>query len=47
MKSKVKLGSSKFRAAHSSKKPHKRAPHMTGEVSGYARGNRSTKKRKG
>jgi len=45
MKSKVKRGSSKFRSEHASKKPKMKSIHMTGQVSGYARGNKSAKKR--
>ena len=45
MKSKVKRGSSKFRNEHASKMPKLKSMHMTGQVSGYPRGNRSAKKR--
>ncbi len=45
MKSKIKRGSSKFRQEHTSKKPKMKQGHMTGQVSGYPRGNKSSKKR--
>ncbi len=47
MKSKVKRGSSKFREEHASKKKQMKSVHMTGQLGGYARGDRNTKKREG